>query len=440
MSFKIFYSWQSDADSKVNKNFIQSCLEKAVKRIKQRYKDDSPDLYLDRDTKEIAGFPNIPMSIEGKITECDVFVGDLTFLGKLNNKNISNPNVNHELGYAQGKIGENRIINVLNAHYGDPSNGGMPFDIAQRRYPIIYNLSPDATEEQRKEAAEKLTEGLYIAIKLVFDTEQERRRKENAPFETWNSWDALTLKDFQFETSEYIEAIYADFHQHLKTPKASCRLLGLSGIGKTNLMLNFFKPGFRGLEPSVTNRVVYADLNQCDHNQIREKIKEFFRTEQHKIIVLDNCPLSFHAEIMKVVNASGSRLNLVTISPDPDEARQEIDLSGQTNVIKLLSREFKPIVRLLLDKNFTDLNDDDKILITDYSNGLPFFAVLMARSKEQTRTQPGSLTPANILQKILGDLYTDPENKKVVLACSIFSAIGYLDHQKVQEVYISLCN
>ncbi len=442
MGFKIFYAWQSDRDKTFNQNFIGDCLKEALKRLKKKYKDESPDFYLDRDSKDVPGYPNIPLTIFKKIEACDLFIGDLTVIGHIEKEDgKSDPQLNNnvfgELNYAISAIGEERIINVINIAYGKPGDPEvMPFDVLQRRFPIQYELSAKNVEEI-KVVAEKLTVDLYNAIQLIFTTEHERNKKENQPFDTWKSWNDLTEKEFNFEVNEYIQTQINTIQNAILVPRSIVRVLGLSGLGKTNLLLECFRPGTMAMTNEVCNQVLYANMNECDENAIKAKTKEIFSGKEKKIIILDNCGLPAHEKIKEIVCNSSSEMSLITISPEPNESQQEIDLEGKTVVIKLEAREFRPIVQTLLEKNFTELTKEEVELFVDYSNGLPFYAVLMAKNKEQAKQQPGTLTNTSILGKLLGPLYNNEENKLIILATSIFTRFGYFNENESQLIAIA---
>jgi len=83
-----------------------------------------------------------------KIDNCDIFVADLTCVGKtwgrrsgngkLRRKRIPNPNVMLEAGYAAGVIPYNQIVQVMNTAFGGPKY--LPFDLKGKRHPIQYDL------------------------------------------------------------------------------------------------------------------------------------------------------------------------------------------------------------------------------------------------------------------------------------------------------------
>jgi len=67
---QIFYSWQTDADRKINKNFIQDALVAAIDDINSEISLSEADrrddlLTLDQDTKGILGSPPIAETILG---------------------------------------------------------------------------------------------------------------------------------------------------------------------------------------------------------------------------------------------------------------------------------------------------------------------------------------------------------------------------------------
>lgn len=160
--FTVFYCWESDLPSKTNRNYIQSCIDKAIKRL-----NDESDikLCLDKDTFGTAGSPDIFPTILGKIETCMVFVADITPIIKYGNKGIPNPNVMCELGYALSSISDERVIMLFNkADENDPKD--LPFDLGLKRAMMFeYEYSESAPPLPKEELVNKL----YDAIKAIRD-------------------------------------------------------------------------------------------------------------------------------------------------------------------------------------------------------------------------------------------------------------------------------
>ncbi|WP_421339174.1 hypothetical protein [Aeromonas veronii] len=134
----IFYSWQSDISSKLNRDIIENSLSMALKSLNGN-NTDSLELVLDRDTSGIPGSPSISDTIFKKISSADIFVADVTIINKdSSDKKTANPNVLIELGFAVSQLGWDRIILVQNSYFGGPED--LPFDLRGRRV-TTYSLS-----------------------------------------------------------------------------------------------------------------------------------------------------------------------------------------------------------------------------------------------------------------------------------------------------------
>ena len=72
-----------------------------------------------------------------------------------------------ELGYGAAILGWQRIILLLNKHYGSPES--LPFDLKFRRFPLTYALGPNS--DQRQKAIDGLAESLEGAISVCLAAE-----------------------------------------------------------------------------------------------------------------------------------------------------------------------------------------------------------------------------------------------------------------------------
>lgn len=163
MKSTVFYSWQSDLDVDVNKNFIQEALDHATHKFK---KDDSITVtpVVDRDTRNTPGSPDIATTIFAKIDACDVFVCDVSIINP--NKEprpTPNPNVLVELGYAVAKLGWHQVVMIYNTASGPVEE--LPFDLRSKRI-LKYNAvsGSEAIATERKQ----LGDTLHSALKLIY--------------------------------------------------------------------------------------------------------------------------------------------------------------------------------------------------------------------------------------------------------------------------------
>ena len=171
----VFYSWQSDLPPDSTRSVVKEAAIQAITGLsKDLSLEDSPR--LDQDTHGRSGTPAVGETIFRKIEHSAVFLADVSIVGKSiprggqKEKCISNPNVLIEQGYAAARIGWDRIILVMNKHYGSPER--LPFDLKFRRFPATFNLGPQS--EKRPAAVDALGATLKSAIGTCLAAEYVR--------------------------------------------------------------------------------------------------------------------------------------------------------------------------------------------------------------------------------------------------------------------------
>jgi hypothetical protein len=159
--YVIFYSWQSEFDTKNNRTAIQAALEKAISAINC---NSRPPLQLDKDTANRAGTPDIVQTILDKIDNSFIVVADISIVESHNERYSPNANVLYEVGYAHGMLSESNIICVFNKASGNIQN--LPFDLRHRRI-LQYELSDEQGEKERRIKKDELIQQLKKAIETI---------------------------------------------------------------------------------------------------------------------------------------------------------------------------------------------------------------------------------------------------------------------------------
>lgn len=148
----VFYSWQSDIPKQ--KNILENAIRKALKKLQ---KSDSLDMDFDRDTKGNSGAVNIADTILQKISNCSIFIADISFVrNDMFVCNLVNQNVLFELGYAIKRLGYERVILLFNRDKGKIEK--LPFDVRQLR---ILSF----TSKKQKE----LEDDIYKSLKTIYE-------------------------------------------------------------------------------------------------------------------------------------------------------------------------------------------------------------------------------------------------------------------------------
>lgn len=187
MSLTIFYSWQSDSPKETNRNFIEAVLKRVIEglgrdvELQESLRDE--EIVLDKDTKGVPGTPPIVDTIFSKISNCSVFVPDLTFVGHTDaGRSIPNPNVLIEYGWALKALGHASIVPLMNTASGEPNADTLPFDMRHLRHPTTYHLrtddDPDTKSRVKKDLVDQMTEHVKLAL-----SERLASTASVAPFE-----------------------------------------------------------------------------------------------------------------------------------------------------------------------------------------------------------------------------------------------------------------
>lgn len=152
MARTIFWSWQSDEPQRETRGIIREALSEAIAQLGADLEEaDRPE--LDHDTKGAPGSPEIVKTILRKIESASVFVADVTPVAVTSaGKQIPNPNVMLELGYARRVLGLDRIILVWNMAIFSSIHADLPFDLQGLGKSCGFKLAADApTEHYRRE-------------------------------------------------------------------------------------------------------------------------------------------------------------------------------------------------------------------------------------------------------------------------------------------------
>jgi hypothetical protein len=166
----IFFSWQIDRLPVTGRNLIERALGDAILAIKADAEIDPAyrELAIDRDTSGVPGSPPLVETIFAKVDAATAFLSDLTYVAtRADGRQMPNPNVLLEHGWALRALSWRRVISVMNVAYGSPENHPLPFDLQHFRRPILYNCPDDADEAARRAARDALAAALRDALRAI---------------------------------------------------------------------------------------------------------------------------------------------------------------------------------------------------------------------------------------------------------------------------------
>ncbi|UOQ65712.1 hypothetical protein [Hymenobacter volaticus] len=453
MNITIFYSWQSTTSTKYNRNFIQNCIEKAIKRLEKLADFRGVYFSIQDGVRGVPGTPPVAATImDERIPKCDIFIADISVvnalpkvgwlgsiarkLTKVSTKPLQNVNVFFEYGAAQQALGYEKIICILNTAYGSPNDNpdNIPFDVRHSKFPIEYKYSEQDAGE-REVAQKKLVDDLFSALKATATFALQSMKSKYSPLLTWPDWEQRINPADAFYRNERITAVESTIKQAVNESSNSIRLLGLSGLGKTRILLELFRPQSDAASTLLSSRVLYLNCNNHPDFDYESLFQKLVRDGADQIVVLDNCPAEIHRSLTPVVHNSRNKLFLLTTSSNPEENHQQI---RDVDYLLVAKNELAEVVDELLEKELTALGPDRIAIIKQFAQGIPLMAVLLVESLKKGETLVGKLDDKSLLDNLLGEKGKDKRWRIILRSYALFSYVGVEEELYSQVKFIAL--
>lgn len=253
-------------------------------------------------------------------------------------------------------------------------------------------------------------------------------------FQTWRMWEGYQDNRFKYVQDETLKGHIKQLRNCLREPRQVARIVGLSGLGKTRLAFETFRPPDSPqddlLQQSLSDQVIYVDAAAHGEGLV-SAIKQLRVQKLKGIIIVDNCDLELHKLLQKEVIHSESQLSLLTLDYNPEEKCTDIPQI----ILKQVSDE---IIKELVKQAYPALSEADVGRIVEFAQGFPQMAVLLAEARLNDETNIGSLNDSLLVKKLIWG--NKPENQdayKVISACSIFKQLGYDEDVTCQRQFVA---
>ena len=190
------------------------------------------------------------------------------------------------------------------------------------------------------------------------------------------------LKGYEEFSSSYVSTstitnLMFQLRQHLQQARAVARITGLAGLGKTRFVIEACCAEINGSSNPLEQTSVYLDVASSSDEQVVSFISTCIENNLSGIVIVDNCSLTLHKQLVSEVRYENSQCRLVTLNFEP----AEVDDPGVLSVeLKRVPNEGDTIVRGILQQVYQNtIADPDRERIVQFAQGFPKLAVLMAQ-------------------------------------------------------------
>ncbi|MEC3879589.1 hypothetical protein [Parapedobacter sp. 10938] len=382
MKITIFFSWQARTKGKYNRFFILECLKQILPFL-----ETVPDFkgikfeLLEGISGESGSVQLASKIMDDRIPRSDIFIADLTNINgeipdfipaekrdeyKTLIQPTPNPNVLLEYGNAYQVLGEEKIISIVNEYFGSLKDyeNLLPFDIRHLRFPLSYNYSEDNKDDKLK-VEKKLIKQLADAIETTSRFHLQTLKSKFRPFKTWNDWNDDFDCSQQFQNNQFISDFINDIQNTVSNSYTSIRIIGLSGLGKSRILLETFRP--IDSDPNsllLSSRILYYDFQEKSTLDLSQYLNSLQEKDENRIIILDNCSLEDHRKLLKYISKPNNKLSLITIDSNPEEL--ERNKIAKIKYIEIKKENLDDVVEKIIDNDFSHLSEEHTKKIKDF--------------------------------------------------------------------------
>ena len=188
------------------------------------------------------------------------------------------------------------------------------------------------------------------------------------PFHSWSHWaNRAEYRYSPWVEDERLSTLRARLYERITRQHGIVRVVGLSGVGKSRLVLEALDRDKEGCD-NLRDIVLYADESEVNSETIYNVVQTWADMEQRVVVVVDCCPSKSHQVLTGSILRRGSRLSLVTIdnelpSESLDETMFKVD-EAPDSVIKAVINHVVP-----------SLPSEDERRLEHFSKGFPAIAI-----------------------------------------------------------------
>ena len=438
VKLRVFFSWQTDTESKKlrQKSFLIECIQTALKNIQGTGELENVSFEFQEGMRNVAGSPDMPGVIDERCEKCHIFIGDMTItehVSRFENtirrifhkKRKVTPNINviYEYSRARCFISDNQIVNVCNTINGNPKSDNqlIPVDIRKYRFPITFTLTD--SHNHKSERYQKVKSGLISelqdAIRPCAIAACKNLENDMRPFISHKA----QMIDCGFNGGYIWTDGLNDLKDQIVKNKQVLRISGLSGLGKTRLVMESFREG------KNKERYWYCDCQSTASSAIIERLRNVFADSNELILVLDNCNKQDAKDYAKLRASYRAANPLITIFNDPNE--EEENFADYLS----LQKEYDEVVEQILARFKTFYKEEDKEKLKEFAGGIPMMAELLVEGLRKGKAL-GQVTDEQLMSKLLG-VERNCDERKMLQSLALFDYIGFKDDYHKQLEFIA---
>lgn len=261
-------------------------------------------------------------------------------------------------------------------------------------------------------------------------TKEQTQPGTVGPFRSWLHWAGRA----EHERSPWVEderlpPLQEQLCAHATKPHGRVRVVGLSGIGKSRLVLEALARVDEG-GGFLKDIVLCADESQVDPVAIKSVVQCWADMGARVVVIVDRCPPESHEALADMVSRSSSRLSLITIDnelPDgtPDKTTFRV---GEAPL---------SVIEAVINQVLPDLPSEDQRRLIHFSKGFPGVAIRVGQAWADSKPVAHATDDHMVKAFVLGRSNQESElllRSAMLLAAFGLAAIAHSVRSQLEEI------
>lgn len=250
------------------------------------------------------------------------------------------------------------------------------------------------------------------------------RNSSSENFRDWLLHDGGRRHGHKFVADSLRLDAFNSLQESLRSPGSIVRITGLSGLGKTRLIIEYIEKDGSISDDDIL--VFKASLHEMD---VKTSIRQAIRDGAFGLIVVEHCPIELHDYLAREIANSESGLKIITVNFYNDQ----VTSSSHIHLAELNDNSVTELI-----KPFLPQFDDFQISrIVAFVEGFPLLAILIAERFTNEGVLSSELSERDFAEKLInGDGNTTEEQKRILQVCSLFDVFGVEDEGIKQADFI----
>ncbi|MXY65012.1 MAG: hypothetical protein F4206_00015 [Gammaproteobacteria bacterium] len=189
------------------------------------------------------------------------------------------------------------------------------------------------------------------------------------PFHSWSHW----LGRGEHEHSPWAEderlgPLRNFLFERIREPQGIARVVGLSAIGKSRLVLEAIR-AIDGEKEEISRLVLYTDASEVNSESIHRTVHTWAETGRRAIVIVDRCMFKTHRTLSNATQRSGSRLSLVTIDNELTTNDRDVSTSFCIDQAPL------SVTEEIIASRARGMDDQSRRRLARFTDGYPGLAI-----------------------------------------------------------------